>query len=163
MFLINALATLLAFSFIFLVYIWLKGRKMQAAWGDIRRGMLLSGIRYAILRLEKEEQAKSWRPNILVLSGSPTKRWRLIELANALTQENALFTVSTILPEESVPQEKVKDYEKQIEDYLYNRGVQALVRVIRAPDPFSGSIQLVNAYGLVPCCLIRSCWEILKK
>ena len=150
MFLINSLATLVAFTFIFLVFIWLKRRKMQATWGDIRSGMLLSGIRYAILRLEKEEQAKSWRPNILVLSGAPTKRWRLIELANSLTQENALFTVSTILPEESVPQEKIKDYEKQITDYLYSRRVQALVRVIRAADPFSGSIQLVNAYGLGP-------------
>lgn len=148
MFLINALATFLAFVFIFLLFIWLKRRRMRANWGDIRSGMLLSLIRYALLRLDKRVHAKSWRPNILVLSGSPTKRWRLIDLANALTQENALFTVSTILPEASVPQEKVRDYEKQIADFLHSRNVQALVRVIRAPNPFSGSIQLVNAYGL---------------
>lgn len=148
MFLINALATFLAFVFIFLLFIWLKRRRMRAAWGDIRSGMLLTLIRYALLRLDKRVHAKSWRPNILVLSGSPTKRWRLIDLANALTQENALFTVSTILPEESVPQEKVRDYEKQIADFLHSRNVQALVRVIRASNPFSGSIQLVNAYGL---------------
>lgn len=150
MFLINALATLLAFVFVFLLFIWLKRRRMRAAWGDIRSGMLLSLIRYSLLRLDKQVHAKSWRPNILVLSGSPTKRWRLIDLANALTQENALFTVSTILPEAGVPQEKVRDYEKQIADFLHSRHVQALVRVMRAPDPFSGSIQLVNAYGLGP-------------
>jgi solute carrier family 12 sodium/potassium/chloride transporter 2 len=150
MFLINALATLLAFFFISLIFLWLKRRKMEATWGDIRSGMLLTVIRYAILRLDKEVHAKSWRPNILVLSGSPTKRWHLIDLANAFTQQNALFTVSTILPEENVPQEKVSDYEKQIADFLHNKNVQALVRVIRASNPFSGSIQLVNSYGLGP-------------
>ena len=121
---------------------------MQATWGGMGRGMFLSIIRYALLRLGNNEQAKTWRPNILVLSGAPTKRWRLIELANSLTHENALFTVSTILPEETVSQEKVKDYEKQIFDYLYSKRVKALVKVIRASDPFSGSVQLVNAYGI---------------
>lgn len=151
MVLINALATLIAFFFVFLIFIWLKRRRMKATWGDVRSGMLLTFVRYALLRLEKKEiNAKSWRPNILVLSGSPTKRWHLIDFANALSQQNALFTVSTILPAESVPQEKVRDYEKQIGDYLQNRKVQALVRIIRAPNPFSGSIQLVNAYGLGP-------------
>lgn len=148
MFLINPLATILAFFFIGLIFIWLKRRKMKATWGDVRSGMLLSLIRYAIFRLDKDMNPKSWRPNILVLSGSPSKRWRLIELANALTQENAMFTVSTILPEDSVSQEKVRGYEKQIADYLERKRVQALVRVIRAPDPFSGSIQLINSYGI---------------
>jgi solute carrier family 12 sodium/potassium/chloride transporter 2 len=150
MFLINGLATLLAFFFIALIFLWLKRRKLKATWGDLSRGMLLTVIRYAVLRLDKQAHAKSWRPNILVLSGSPTKRWNLIDLANALTHDNALFTVSTILPEESVAQEKVRDYERQIGEYLHGKQVRALVRVIRSSDPFSGSIQLVNAYGLGP-------------
>lgn len=148
MFLINALATVAAFLVIGMIFIWLKRRKIKGTWGGLGRGMLSSIIRYALLRLEKEGDAKSWRPNILVLSGSPAKRWRLIELANDITNGNALFTVSTIVSESNVPQEKVKDYEGQIADFLSNKNVQALVRVLRAPDPFTGSTQLVNAYGL---------------
>lgn len=123
---------------------------MQVAWGGVGRGMWLTIIRYAILKLEKRGDPKTWRPNILVLSGSPKKRWRLIELANDLTNGNALFTVSTILPQKNVTQEKVLNYEKQITDFLEAKNVQALVRVVRASNPFSGAIQLVNAYGLGP-------------
>lgn len=148
MFLINPLATIAAFSVIALIFIWLKRRRITATWGGLGKGVLSSIIRYALLRLEKEGDAKSWRPNILVLSGSPVKRWRLIELANDITNGNALFTVSTVVSENNVPQEKVKNYESQIMDFLGNKNIQALVRVIRASDPFTGGTQLVNAYGL---------------
>ncbi len=148
MFLINSLATIAAFLVIGIIFIWLKRRKIRRTWGGLGSGILSSIIRYALLRLEKEVDAKSWRPNILVLSGSPTKRWRLIELTNDITNGNSLFTVSTILSESNVPQEKVKDYESQIMDFLANKNVHALVRVLRAPDPFTGATQLVNAYGL---------------
>ena len=151
MFLINAIATVAAIVFIIVTFLWLKRRRLKASWGDVSSGVLQTVIRYAILRLyRKEIDPKSWRPNILVLSGSPAKRWRLIDLANALTQNNAIFTVSTILPEGSVSQEKVSDYERQIADFLQSKNVQALVRIIRAPDPFTGAIQLVNSYGLGP-------------
>lgn len=151
MFLINALATIVAFGFIAVIFLWLKRRRLQATWGDLRSGVLHSIVRYAILRLDKKEMpAKSWRPNILVLSGAPTKRWRLIDFANALTQGNSLFTIATVLPEQSVNQEKVRDFEKQISEFIQSKKVEALVRVIRAKDPFAGSIQLVSSYGLGP-------------
>ncbi|WP_262712105.1 APC family permease [Litoribacter populi] len=150
MFLINPLATISAMVVISLIFLWLKRRRMEATWGDVTRGMYLTLIRYAIMRLSKDAHPKSWRPNVLVLSGSPNKRWRLIEFANDLTQANALFTVSTILPENSVGQDKVLKFEKQMSDYLQRRNVQALVRVIRAANPFTGAVQLVDAYGMGP-------------
>lgn len=148
MFLINALATLMAFLVIGVIFVWLERRKIEATWGGLGRGVFSSIIRYALFRLEKESNAKSWRPNILVLSGSPGKRWRLIELADDITNGNALFTVTTIVSESNVPQEKVKDFEGRIMDYLANKNVQALVRVVRASDPFSGAMHMVNSYGL---------------
>ncbi|MGK7390708.1 MAG: Na-K-Cl cotransporter [Candidatus Cyclobacteriaceae bacterium M2_1C_046] len=151
MLLINALATLAASIFIVVIFLWLKRRRIKSTWGDISSGVLLSLIRYAILRLDKRVVvAKSWRPNILVLSGAPTKRWRLIDFANALTHGNSLFTVATILQEDTVPQEKIRAYERRISDFLLTKNVEALVRVIRAKDPFAGSEQLVSAYGLGP-------------
>ncbi len=150
MFLINAVATILAILFIIIVYTWLRRRRLKTTWGDVRSGMLLQIIRYAILRLEKEPDPKSWRPNILIFSGSLSKRWHLIDFANGITQEKGLFTIATILPEEKVSQEKVSDFEKQITDYLNNKKIRALVRVTRAASIFPGAIQLVNSYGLGP-------------
>ena len=150
MFLINTVATILAILFIIIVYTWLRRRRLKTTWGDVRSGMLLQIIRYAILRLEKEPDPKSWRPNILIFSGSLSKRWHLIDFANGITQEKGLFTIATILPEEKVSQEKVSDFEKQITDYLNNKKIRALVRVTRAASIFPGAIQLVNSYGLGP-------------
>jgi len=148
MFLINPIATVLAVVFIMIVYTWLSRRNLKATWGDVRSGMLLQIIRYALLRLEKDASPKSWRPNILVLSGSLSKRWHLIEFANGITQEKGLFTIATILSEKETPQEKVNNYEKQITDYLNNKKIRALVRVTRAERIFQGAIQMVNSYGL---------------
>ncbi len=150
MFLINALATVLAILFISIVYTWLRRRGLKTTWGDVRSGMLLQIVRYALLRLEKEVNPKSWRPNILVLSGSLSKRWHLIDFANGITHEKGLFTIATILSDKKVSQEKVSDYEKHITDYLNNKKIRALVRVTRAENTFPGAIQLVNSYGLGP-------------
>jgi hypothetical protein len=38
--------------------------------------------------------------------------------------------------------------ESTIGDYLARRGVEALIRLVRAPDPFEGARRLVEAYGL---------------
>ena len=148
MFLINAVATIFAIFFIIAVYTWLRRKRLKTTWGDVRSGMLLQIARYALLRLDTKTDPKSWRPNILVLSGMPKKRWHLIDFAYGLVQEKGLITVATILPEEKVSQEKTIDYEKQISDYLNDKNIRTLVRVTRSEDPFSGAKQLVNSYGL---------------
>jgi hypothetical protein len=148
MFLINAVATIIAIFFISIVYIWLRRRRLKTTWGDVRSGMLLQIARYALLRLDQTNDPKSWRPNILVLSGMPTKRWHLIDFAYGLVQEKGLITVATILPESKVTQEKTIDYEKNISDYLNDKDIRTLVRVTRSDNPFTGAIQLVNSYGL---------------
>jgi len=150
MFLINAVATVLAILFISIVYSWLRRRRLKTTWGDVRSGMLLQIIRYGLLRLEKEDNPKSWRPNILVLSGSLSKRWHLIDFANGIAQEKGLFTVATILEDKNVTQEKVNAFEKQLTDLLSNKKIRALVRITKAESTFAGAIQLVNSYGLGP-------------
>ena len=69
MFLINAIATIVAIIFISGIYVWLRRRRLKTTFGDVSRGMLLQIARYALLRLDaKVADAKSWRPNILVCS-----------------------------------------------------------------------------------------------
>jgi amino acid transporter len=150
MFLIHAVATVLAIVFIVGVLVWLRRRRLKTTWGDVRNGMLLQIARFVLLKVKPMDDAKSWRPNILVFSGAPMKRWHLIDFASGLAQEKGLFTVATILPEEKVAQDKIYQYEKQIRDYLFDKNIRSLVRVVRARDPFSGARYLSNAYGLGP-------------
>lgn len=149
MFLINALATVIAMVFIIGIYVLMRRRRLKTTFGDVTRGMLLQIIRFALLRLEaKADDAKSWRPNILVFSGIPTKRWHLIDFAYGMAQEKGLITVATILPEKGITQDRVNQHAQNIASYLREKNIKTLVRVTRAEDPFIGSKQLVNSYGL---------------
>lgn len=149
MLLINALATAVAAVVVLSIFIWLEQRELRTAWGDVRQGVWMMVTRVGLLRLRAPEP-KNRRPHLLVLSGASTKRWHLIELVNALTHNRALLTVSTVVTDPSITSQHQARMEATIGEYLEKWGVQTLLRLIRAPDPFAGAERLVEAYGLGP-------------
>lgn len=148
MLVINPVATVVAAALVLSVFLWLERRELQVAWGDVRRGMWLAITRAGLMRTTRDADPKNWRPHLLVLSGSPTKRWHLIQLASALSHNRALMTVATVVPKRSFTPERQRKLESSMRDYLARRGVQSLVRVLPAANPFSGAERLVETYGL---------------
>jgi len=55
---------------------------------------------------------------------------------------------ATVLATESVSLERKQALELGIRDFLSKRGIESLVRVVSATDPFAGSEILVETYGL---------------
>ncbi len=152
MFLINPIATLVSAAIVTGIFLWLERREMQTAWGDVRRGIWMALTRAGLLRIDSPADSttdtRNWRPHLLVLSGAPTSRWHLIDLASSLTHNRGLLTVSTVLASESVTPDRLYDMEGTIREYLLRRGVPGLVRVVTARDPFAGAETLISAYGL---------------
>jgi len=148
MLLINPLATAVAVVFLVAVFIWLERRGLRSTWGDVREGIWLSLIRLGLLNLNSMIDPKNWRPHILVLSGAPSKRWNLITLTNDIIHNRGLMTIGTVLSGNKTGPDRKKKMEDNIKDYLENRGIISLVRVISASDPFLGSERLVETYGL---------------
>jgi len=148
MFLIDAVATVIAGIIVLAIYFWLQQRELISAWGDVRRGLWLAILRFCLFKLGTDEDTKNWRPHILVLSGATTKHWSSIELADAFTHNRGLITVATILPIGSRNLAQQTQLQATIRDYLERRNVQALVRVFMASDPFVGAQRLIEAYGL---------------
>ena len=148
MLLINPLATLAAAVVVLVVFILLERQGLEATFGDVRRGVWMSITRAGLLRIRSESDPRNWRPHFLVLSGAPTRRWPLIELADGFTQSRGLLTVATVVPLDSVSAQRRDAQEQGIREYLAKRGVQGLVRVVPAPDPFAGAERLVEYYGL---------------
>jgi len=148
MFLINAVATVLAMLIVGGIFLWLERREVHAAWGDSRRGIWMALTRAGLFRLQGGADAKNWRPHLLVLSGAPTRRWYMVAFADWLSHRRALVTVASVLTDESVTLDRQRAMESMIGDYLARRSVQALIRLVRAPDPFEGAQRLVEAYGL---------------
>ncbi len=148
MFLIHAVATVVALIFVGIIFIWLRSRQLRSAWGDVRRGIWMALTRAGIMRMSAEEDAKTWRPHPLVFSGVPTKRFHLVEFASSLTLNRGILTLSSILKNPEITSERKKTMEKQIREFLAKKGIQCLVRVTSAPDPYEGMERLVESYGL---------------
>ncbi|NIP79674.1 MAG: Na-K-Cl cotransporter, partial [Gemmatimonadetes bacterium] len=149
MFLINPAATVAAAVVIGSVFLWLERREMRTAWGDVRRGVLLSLARSVLLRLKEDRpDPRNWRPHVLVLSGAPTSRWHLVQFASDLTHNRALMTVATVLRTDSADARRSAALERTIDEYLERKGVQALVRVVKAGSPFEGAEHLAATYGM---------------
>ncbi len=153
MFLINAVATIAALAVVIGVFVWLQRRGLAGTWGDVRNGMWLALVRMGLLRMGERNDARNWRPHPLVLAGDPKRRWPLIDFANAITHNRGLVTVASVLPEKAASSGRQAEAEARVEEYLAKRGVEAFVRLVTAPDPFTGAKRLVEAYGfgrLVP-------------
>jgi amino acid transporter len=167
MFLIEPIATILATVIVLGTFSWLKQRSLKAAWGDIRKGLVMTIVREGILQLSPHPDPESWRPHLLVFSGSPTRRWHLIELADALTQNRSLMTAVSILHKGSLNALQLRSMQTTVTRYLQNRGVRALAQLVRAPDIFSGAEWLVETYGLGPLVpdtiLLGPCHEQIRR
>jgi hypothetical protein len=151
MFMINPGATFIAIFAIALLYYLTAKRKFNARWLDIRRSIHLALARFSIYRLTKtEEHARSWRPNILALIGSPQRRFYLIEFADAITHGKGFLTVATIITGEEIPTEKIISLEKSVHSYLKERDIPALVEVVAAKERIEGIENLVKTYGIGP-------------
>jgi hypothetical protein len=147
MFLINTMATVIAFVFVGVIFTWLKRREMRSAWGDIGRGIWMAVIRAGLMRLSEDQEPKNWRPNPLVLAGSPTKRWHLIDFANTLSHDRGLLSVASLIPEGAMSMDQKQSMKNNIREFLNKRGIQGLVKVIASNDRFQGVINLVQSFG----------------
>ena len=150
MIMINAGAAFIAAFFCFGIYFALARRRIRANWGDLRHGLWMSLARTAIYKLaQSKTDEHSWKPNLLVLSGVPSKRWYLLELADAIARQNCLTTTAMVLPEDT-SNERIRSARETIREYLKKRDIQSIVKVVKAPDVMEGLLTLINTYGFGP-------------
>lgn len=154
MFMISPGATFMATIISAVIYSLVKRRQLNAYWGDMRHGIWMMLIRHALYKLEnRPPHAKTWRPNILVLSGAPEKRWYLIALADALSHGKGFLTVAVVLSKKTAGPERILSLQSSVRHYLEERSVPAIVKIIEAEDVFGGAQELIQSYGfgaLVP-------------
>ncbi|QBG48008.1 Na-K-Cl cotransporter [Verrucomicrobia bacterium S94] len=151
MLMIDAGATIIAILLTAFVFYLIKRRHLNAHWADMRYGILTLLVRFAIHRLNKlKPDERTWRPQIMALSGSPKSRWHLVELAHALTRHSSALTIASILPVEDWSAEKVRSMEASMQEYLQKREVDAMVKIFPSPNMLSGARALVRAYGYGP-------------
>ena len=133
------------------IYYLMMRRSMRAQWGDMRYGLMMFFSRVLLHRMEgTRPDERTWKPNLLVLSGSPIARWYLIELADAIAQSRSFVTVASFIPEENWSAERVEKITTAVRNYLKRRDVPAFIRTLPATDPFSGAATMIRSYGFGP-------------
>ncbi|KAK7068982.1 hypothetical protein SK128_015900 [Halocaridina rubra] len=100
MFLIEWWTALLTWVLSVLFYIIVKYRKPDVNWGSSAQAQTYTAALHSVSTLSNvEEHVKTYRPQILVLSGAPNSRPPLIHFANAITKNKSLLVAGQCIPE----------------------------------------------------------------
>ncbi|MEQ8802891.1 MAG: hypothetical protein RLP45_12715, partial [Haliea sp.] len=132
------------------IYLWLSHRHLGRRWTDVRTGAWLFLLRTLLYRLrDYQPDVRNWRPNMLVFTGAPTRRWYLVELANALSQNRGLLTLATLLRHDQAD-EQVELLREGLGQLFEKRKIAALSRVHRTHNLRAGMGEMIRYYGFGP-------------
>ena len=150
MWLINRYAAVVAVVVEVLLYTVLRRRSLNAAWGDLRYGALMSLARATLLKLRRlPVDPRNWRPHILVFAGETKKRIDLVRFAAWLNQGRGILTVCHLLVgelEEMAP--RIDETTRRADDYLDSEGLVAFAETDVVDDFESGVLGVCQANGI---------------
>jgi hypothetical protein len=98
MFLISPLAGAVALVAEVSLWMILSRRERAARWGDARRGLYESLIRWALIKLAAHPMSpRNWRPHILVFVDDPIRELDLVRFGNWFSQGRGVVTVCNLV------------------------------------------------------------------
>ncbi len=150
MWLINRYAAIVAVVVEVLIYTVLRRRSLNAAWGDMRYGALMSLARTTLLKLrELPVDPRNWRPHILVFAGDAKKRIDLVRFAGWLNQNRGILTVChLIIGDLEDLAEKTREQTAETDAFLDDEGLVAFAETEVVPDFESGVLAVCQANGI---------------
>ena len=152
MFLINPTATIVAIVISYGIFFYLRRRAVARTWGDVRSGIWFTLARYALLNLRSQRyHVKNWRPNILVFTGQPHNRERLVQIAEWLTQGHGIVTFVQVLVG-NVTQLSGRGLRetarKSIRKYIQDRRMTAFADAQIVKDFNDGALTIAQSHGV---------------
>lgn len=152
MFMIDPGATMLAIVVTIGIYYGVSRREMRARWGDMRYGILMLIARYTVLALSRRKvDPRNWKPNVLAFTGHPESRWHLLEIADALARGGGLLTVGAVAtPDKLKGDGSVAEMTEEIDASIRKAAVDAIAKVVAAPNYVDGARSLLDSYGFGP-------------
>lgn len=152
MLMIDPGVAMLSLAVVFCVYIYLRRRNQHRSWDDLRTAILQYLCRFALYRLiNAPSSPKSWRPNFLVFTRSPTKFNAIFKLVSCITRDRGFLTLASFVPEtENDVGRPVRHWEKLVSAFLTKHHTTALVKLTHARDPSQQIRDLISSYGMGP-------------
>lgn len=147
MFLINPLACVIGFVFVLVLYMVLKRIQIRRKWGDFRQGFWSMLIQFSLDHLEGgTEQAKSWRPMILLAGENLLSKQKMVRVAFELTRKTGFLSCINLYPENDNG-DMVKD-EQKFRSMLKENRIQAFYRGARVDRTPGGQAMASQIHGI---------------
>ncbi len=150
MFLIHWPSTLAAGSVELLLWLWFKRRIRHASWGDLRRDIYESFIRWALIRLSTYPMtARNWRPHPLVFVRDIEQRLDLVRFASWFSEDRGVVTVTELIEGDIHSLDvDVAARRRTIENVLAREGLVAFADVNIVASLERGMLTVAQANGL---------------
>ena len=152
MFLLNVWATIASIVTIGFFYLFLLQRSYETTWGDMRSGFWFSITRLGMLRFaESQKHIRNWRPVILVLSGNPKTRLKMVEFAHWMEAGRGfLFLAQIIVGEREKVLPRLEAAKLAMDDFIEENELSAVAQVMTAESFDEGSMHLLQVSGVGP-------------
>ncbi|MFN2396678.1 MAG: hypothetical protein ABR597_13435, partial [Bacteroidales bacterium] len=144
---IDVVAMFIAFILIWATWYLMKKREQRPDLGDVWQSVWSNVIRHSLFKMNaKGIEERNWKPNIMLFSGNPHTREKLIELGKALISNHGLLTIINL--EKVTPGQKIQSRFKQnlvTPENLSEKGI--FTRVYPCTDIYEGIENLAQTYG----------------
>ncbi|XP_074028973.1 sodium potassium chloride cotransporter [Leptinotarsa decemlineata] len=148
MFLINWWSSLITFGIIWGLYLLVVYRKPDVNWGSSTQAQTYKTALTTAQRLNNiGEHVKTYKPQILVLCGSPQTRPQLIDFANMITKNNSLLLIGDVVNERLSHRLRMNKTNKAY-DYLRNNKIKAFHTIIDNMPFEVGAKALIQTTGI---------------
>ncbi|CAK9815935.1 Bumetanide-sensitive sodium-(potassium)-chloride cotransporter [Anthophora quadrimaculata] len=98
MFLISWWTALITLCVVLALYLVVSYRKPDVNWGSTTQAQTYNNALTAVQQLDRvEEHVKNYRPQLLVLTGTPSARSALVDFAHHITKNNSLFICGHVI------------------------------------------------------------------
>jgi amino acid transporter len=148
MFMFNPGISFLVLTFLFLLTLWAAQKKNKGSWNDIRYALFSF---FARLTTEKliglQNNAKSWRPNLLAFIDPSLMQENLIDFSHSLNHSKGFLTFATTLP---TSEGTNKLFQEKLNLFFQNHQISGFSHVNYDDDPLNGLKNMVDNYGLGP-------------
>jgi len=150
MFLLNALATIVAIASCIGIYSYLKRRQYRTAWGDVRSGFWFAVTRLGLLKFSSSRMhLRNWRPVMLVLVGNPKSRLPMVEFASHIEARRGLvFLAQVISGDWQKLLSQQADWQERLEIFIQENRLSAVAKTVLADNLEHGVSTLLQVAGV---------------
>jgi len=145
MFIADWVAALVTFACVAAVYKMIDIRSLDINWGSSGQAFTYQqALKYTAKLASVDDHVKNFRPQLLVLSGTPHERPELVKLASQMTHNLALCLFGDVHSSFKT----IKESQMTNQAYLSTTGVKGIYKPTQARSFGEGAVQLMSAAGI---------------